>query len=219
MIEIDPQTRQFVTENFKKLQNPTRVIFFSGPTCQYCSAIKEILTTVQGMAPEGKVIFEEHNFEDEKELANKLGVDKYPATVIKAGAKKVYYYGIMSGYEFGSLIEDIIDLSTDDVHLEDETVKFLEKIKDDVRMQVFVTPTCPYCPRTVRLAHKFAMINPKIIADMVEAIEFPDLSNKYMVSGVPKTILTVNGKDIDSLVGAAPEPYFLDFLRKNIKVD
>ncbi len=219
MIEIDPQTRQFVEDSFKKLENPVRIIFFRGPNCQYCDAIKEILTTVQGLAPEGKVLFEEHDYENEKELAKSLKVDKYPATVLKAGEKKVYFYGIMSGYEFGSLIEDILDLSTDNVHLEDETIKFLEKVKDDVRMQVFVTPTCPYCPRAVRLAHKFAMINPRIQADMVEAIEFPDLSNKYMVSGVPKTILTVNGKDVDSLVGAAPEPYFLDFLKKNIKVE
>ncbi len=218
MIEIDPQTKQFVENSFKNLNNPVKMIFFKGQNCQYCDAIKEILTTVQGLAPEGKILYEEHSFEDENDLAKQLNVDKAPATVLKAGEKKVYFYGVMSGYEFGSLIEDIVDLSTDEVKLEDETIKFLEKIKDDVRMQVFVTPTCPYCPRAVRMAHKFAMINPKIRADMVEAIEFQELSNQYMVSGVPKTVLTVNGEDVDSLVGAAPEPYFLDFLKKNIKV-
>ncbi len=217
MIEIDPQTREYVKNEFQKLKDPVRIVFFSGPNCQYCDAIKEILTTVQGIAEEGKVLFEEHNFEEEKELANTLKVDKYPATVLKSGNKMVYFYGIMSGYEFGSLIEDIVDLSTGDVKLEEETIQFVDKIKDDVRMQVFVTPTCPYCPRAVRLAHKLGMINPKIRADMVEAIEFPELSNQYMVSGVPKTVLTVNGEDVDSLVGAAPEPYFLDFLKKNIK--
>ncbi len=219
MIEIDPQTREYVKTEFQKLKDPVKIVFFRGPNCQYCDAIKEILTTVQGMADREKILFEEHDFENEKDLAKSLKVDKYPATVLKAGNKMVYFYGIMSGYEFGSLIEDIVDLSTGDVKLEEETIQFLDKIKDDVRMQVFVTPTCPYCPRAVRLAHKFAMINPKIQADMVEAIEFPELSNQYMVSGVPKTILTVNGEDVDSLVGAAPEPYFLEFMKKNIKVE
>ncbi len=217
MIELDPQTREYIKKEFSKLQNPVKIIFFGGDNCQYCHEIKEILNTVKSLAPEGKIIMEEHDFEKERELAESLGVDKYPATVLKAGTKKVYFYGIMSGYEFGSLVEDIIDLSTDEIQLDPETIKFAEKINRDVRLQVFVTPTCPYCPRAVRLAHKLAMVNPKIRADMVEAIEFPDLSNKYMVSGVPKTILTVDGEDVDSIVGAVPEPHFLEWLKKNIR--
>ena len=38
--------------------------------------------------------------------------------------------------------------------------------------------------------------------DMVEAIEFPHLSNKYQVHGVPRTVIN---EDVH-LEGAAPEP-------------
>jgi glutaredoxin len=69
-------------------------------------------------------------------------------------------------------------------------------------MQVFVTPTCPYCPQAVVLAHQFAMESDLVSAEMVEATEFPALSKRFNVSGVPQT--TINeGKG--TLIGAAPE--------------
>ena len=79
------------------------------------------------------------------------------------------------------------------------------RITEPVHFQVFVTPTCPYCPQAVRLAHKFAMESELITADMVEAVEFPQLANKYAVHGVPRTIIneTVHQE------GAAPEPLML----------
>ena len=41
-------------------------------------------------------------------------------------------------------------------------------------MQVFVTPTCPYCPAAVRMAHSLAIASDRVTADMVESIEFPN---------------------------------------------
>lgn len=58
----------------------------------------------------------------------------------------------------------------------------------------------------MRLAHKFAMENDLIRADMVEATEFPYLVNKYRVMGVPLTV--VNEKTF--IEGARPEARFAD---------
>jgi hypothetical protein len=54
----------------------------------------------------------------------------------------------------------------------------------------------------VRLAHKMAIESPQIRADMVEAIEFPHLSGKYHVHGVPRTVINENVHQ----EGAVPEP-------------
>ena len=66
---------------------------------------------------------------------------------------------------------------------------------------VFVTPTCPHCPRAVTLAHRMAVESPLIRATCVEATEFLDLSQRYQVTGVPKTV--VNGTI--EMLGALPE--------------
>ena len=51
----------------------------------------------------------------------------------------------------------------------------------------------------------FAMENELVRADMVEAIEFPHLANKYEVYGVPRTVIN----DKIHQEGAVPEPVLL----------
>jgi glutaredoxin len=77
-------------------------------------------------------------------------------------------------------------------------------------MQVFVTPTCPYCPRAVILAHHMALVSDKVTADMVEAQEFPEMAQKYKVMGVPRTV--INEKHHQE--GAAPERMIIQLLQK-----
>jgi glutaredoxin len=86
-----------------------------------------------------------------------------------------------------------------------KTREAIAEITDPLHLQVFVTPTCPYCTQAVRLAHKFAIESEHIRGDMVEAIEFPYLSNKFHVHGVPRTVIneTVHQE------GAVPEPLML----------
>ena len=72
-------------------------------------------------------------------------------------------------------------------------------------IKVFVTPTCPHCPRAVTLAHRMAVESPNISATCVEASEFHDLSRQYRVTGVPKTVAS-GGAEI---LGALPEEEFV----------
>ena len=60
------------------------------------------------------------------------------------------------------------------------------------------------------LAHHMAIASDMVTADMVEAIEFPHLSQKYSVMGVPRSVIneTVHQE------GAAPEPMFLEKMKE-----
>ena len=51
-----------------------------------------------------------------------------------------------------------------------------------------------------------ALESPLIQAEMVEAMEFPELSHRHSVSGVPQT--TIND-GAGAVVGAVPEDYLL----------
>lgn len=52
------------------------------------------------------------------------------------------------------------------------------------------------------LAHQMALESPLVQAEMVEATEFPEFSNRHNVSGVPQTTIN-DGKG--NVVGAVPE--------------
>ena len=54
-----------------------------------------------------------------------------------------------------------------------------------------------------------AQLNARITADVIEANEFPELSQRFQVMGVPKTV--VNG--LQELVGAQPEARVLAAIR------
>lgn len=51
-----------------------------------------------------------------------------------------------------------------------------------------------------------AFANPNITADAVDAQEFFDLSRRYRVTGVPKTIVN----DTIEILGGLPEPDFIE---------
>jgi predicted DsbA family dithiol-disulfide isomerase len=51
-----------------------------------------------------------------------------------------------------------------------------------------------------------AFANPNITAVAVEATEFPDLSRKYQVTGVPKTVVN----DEIEILGALPQDAFIE---------
>jgi alkyl hydroperoxide reductase subunit AhpF len=81
-----------------------------------------------------------------------MSVDKIPAIILnnsddgradagQSEGSRVRYYGIPAGYEFSSLIEDIIDLSRNQTELSAETKEALQELEEDLHIQVFVTPT------------------------------------------------------------------------------
>ena len=137
-------------------------------------------------------------------------MDKIPAIVV-VGAKDygVRFYGIPSGYEFTSVLDGIKTVAAGQVELMPETLAFLEELEEPLHLQVFITPTCPYCPLAVMLAHHLAIASDKVTADMVEAIEFPHLAQKYSVMGVPRSVIN----ETVHVEGAAPEPMLLERLK------
>jgi predicted DsbA family dithiol-disulfide isomerase len=64
-----------------------------------------------------------------------------------------------------------------------------------------------------RLAHKLAIASERVTADVIEAIEFPHLAQKYQVMGVPKTVVN----ERHEVVGAVPEARFLATLKQAVE--
>jgi predicted DsbA family dithiol-disulfide isomerase len=60
------------------------------------------------------------------------------------------------------------------------------------------------------LAHKLAIENEHITADVVEVSEFIDIAQRYQVRGVPKTVVN----ERIEIMGAVPEPRFIQEVLK-----
>ena len=116
------------------------------------------------------------------------------------------FLGAPAGYEFMSLVEALILAGTGESGLTAESRALVAAhVTTPTEILVFVTPSCPHCPRAVTLAHRMAVESPLIRATCVEATEFMDLAQRYQVTGVPKTV--VNGTI--EMLGALPESAFV----------
>jgi alkyl hydroperoxide reductase subunit AhpF len=90
-----------------------------------------------------KLTAEAYNFVLDKEKVGAMGIGRIPAIAV-LGAEKDYgirLYGMPTGYEFGSLIDAILDVSSGDSGLLPETREALQAITRPVHIQVFSTPT------------------------------------------------------------------------------
>ncbi len=189
-----------------ELVEPVTIVYFGQEmACQFCRETQAILEEVAGLSD--RIELQLNNFVVDKARAESLGVDKIPATVILGGGKDygVRFYGIPSGYEFTSLVQAILTVSKGEADFSPTGQELIAKIDKPVHIQVFITPTCPYCPQAVHMAHALAVASDQVTAEMVESVEFPHLANRYGVQTVPKTVIN----ETTFQDGAAPEPLFL----------
>ncbi len=213
---IDEKLSREISGQLSVITKEVKLIMFTQEIeCMYCRETRTLLEEL--VQTSDKLKLEVYNFVIDKDKAEQYGIDKIPAIVITEGDKDfgIRYFGIPSGYEFASLLEDIKMVGTGEVDLPEDLIERVKSINKDVHLQVYVTPTCPYCPRAVIAAHKFAYLNPKIKSDMVEATEFPHLARKYNVMGVPRTIIN----ETDFIEGAVPEEMLLDKIYENIGIE
>lgn len=204
---IDDKLKTELQGMFSVLTRKVKIVLFTQELeCQYCRETRQLLSELSEVTDKFELSIK--NFVNDKEEADKYGVDKIPATVLLDENGKDYgikFYGIPSGYEFSSLLEGLKLLGTGKTAFPEELENQIKAIDKNVHMQVFVTPTCPYCPQAVVTAHKFSYLNEKIKGEMVEATEFPHLSQKYNVRGVPRTVIN----ESTYVEGAAPEAMVL----------
>ncbi|GBD90074.1 NADH dehydrogenase [bacterium BMS3Abin04] len=205
---FEENIKEDVKKHLSVLNKKVKIINFTQEIeCQFCRETRQLVTEMSELS--NNLDLEVYNFVTDKEVAEKYNVDKIPAIILLDENDVDYgikFYGIPSGYEFSSLLEDLLMLGTGNSKLPANVENRVKQIDSPVHIQVFVTPTCSYCPRAVLTAHRFAFVNKNIKADMVEATEFPHLANRYSVRGVPRSIINEN----DFIEGAVPDNMFLD---------
>jgi glutaredoxin-like protein len=179
------------------------------PTCQDTETILKELDQLSD-----RLIVTFLNPETDREEAEMDGVDVAPVIVVSDGShSRIKFMGTPSGYEFSSLLTVIVDAGGEEEPLAAESVEFLDGLEEDLKVQVFVTPTCPHCPSAAVLACRMARYSDKVAAEVIEANEFGELSRRFRVQGVPRTV--INGKFFAE--GALPESMVVSALKAGLE--
>ncbi|MFO8058955.1 MAG: thioredoxin family protein [bacterium] len=190
MSVIDKKQKKQLKELFEKVQRDVNVLLFTQEfECRHCKTTREMLEEVSELSE--RIKLEVLDFVNDASEAEKYGIDRIPAIVIKDDKDYgIRFFGVPAGYEFTTLIEDILMVAKGDPGLSKDALEEAAQINEKVNLEVFISPTCPVCPNMVKAAHKLAMASDNVTAAMVEATEFPHLIQKYDVQGVPHTMIT-----------------------------
>lgn len=107
----------------------------------FAEQTRQILEELASLSP--KLHVELHDIAQEKELAQQYKIERSPTTLLFNGDAdgRIRFIGVPSGYEFATLIADIIDVSKGTNSLSEETRAALAEVTTPVHIQVFVTPT------------------------------------------------------------------------------
>ncbi|HOJ89144.1 MAG TPA: thioredoxin family protein [Pseudothermotoga sp.] len=203
----------------EQLKDPVKILIFvdDKSECEYCDLTEQVLQELSSI--DSKLEMYVYHVKRDKQIVDQYKIGMAPAIVLldkEGNDSRIRFYGIPSGHEFSSLIQDIISVSTGKPSFFNaEQIEKIRSIDSPVRIKVFVTPTCPYCPKAVLMAHSAALVNSNIIAEMIEANEFPEMSMNYGVSSVPHTFIN----DKHDFVGAYPENAFIQELFKAVGDD
>ena len=208
MALLSEQDRQTVRGHLAVIEEPVRLLLFTQTIGAPETALiaRQVLDEIVSL--NDLLTLEEVNFVLEQDRALKYGIGQIPAIVLLKGTQdtRIRFLGAPAGYEFMSLIEAVILAGTNDSGLTPDSRALVARhVTAPLEIQVFVTPTCPHCPRAVTLAHRLAIESPFIRASCVEATEFMELSRKFRVTGVPKTVVN----ESIEILGALPEDQFV----------
>jgi glutaredoxin-like protein len=211
MASISDADRQALVQALSGLPNQVTLRLF-GQTigCDMCEEVRQLLKAI--VASSDKVVLEELNVVLDREQASTYGFDRAPSLALATDRETgIQFIGAPLGYEVGSLVEAIRIASRGDSGLSEASRALVASVSQPIHIQVFVTPTCPHCPRAVTLAHRMALESPNITAACIDATEFPDLVRQFRVTGVPKTVALIGNAESAAveILGAVPEAEFV----------
>jgi thioredoxin reductase (NADPH) len=201
---ITEDIRKMLGDTFKALKDEVAIEVFTrkDDNDAFNDATMSLIKALAEINPKIKPSF--NTLGDE--LSRKRMISRSPTILLAPDKYSIRYTGSPLGEEGRSFIVAIIMASTSSVVLSQESLK---RMKEPRSVQVFVSPTCPYCPQEVIYAVSAAVARPDLVkAEIIEIFENQDLAEEKGIVSVPQTF--ING--ILTSPGVEPEEFFIESL-------
>jgi thioredoxin reductase (NADPH) len=205
---IPEEVKTVIKETFfKELKDDVSLEVYTrdGVNDKFNEAAVTLIMALAGLSDKIKVSF--HKVGDERSV--KRNVHRSPTVLIAPDKYQLRYTGAPLGEEGRSLLVAILMASTGNSILTAPTMDKIGGLKEKRDIQVFVSPTCPYCPQQALSAFSAAIVKPDLVsAEVIEIYENQDLAENLGSLSVPQTF--ING--IFTGMGLQPEEFFAESL-------
>ncbi len=204
---VTAELRKTLQELLSGMQNEVIVEVFTqaGTNDHYNEATTELIRTLAELSPRIRASY--HSLGSEQ--ATVRNVTRSPSVLLAPDRCRIRFTGSPLGEEGRSFLMTLIMLSTGSVVLSPKSVERLVSLQEQRAVEVFVSPTCPYCPQQVLYAVCSAIARPDLVSvDIIEIFEHQDIAAARGVQSVPQTFM--NGVLVAQ--GAEPEEFFIESL-------
>ncbi len=206
--QLPDEVKKVIQETFfKELKENVVIEVYVKPGVndQFSEAAVSLIKALSVLSDKLKVSF----YKVGSEQSIKRNVHRAPTVLVAPDIYQLRYTGAPLGEESRSLLLAIMMASTGKSVLTAQAMERIAGLKEKRDIQVFVSPTCPYCPQQALTAFSAAIVKPDLIsAEIVEIYENQDLAESLGSLSVPQTFInnTFTG------MGLQPEEFFVESL-------
>ena len=147
---LNDSDREFIINRFEnELVDEVNLTLFSqsnlgglvvpGRECETCAPTEQLLKEVSQTSD--LINFKKLDIQNDAEEAERCGISRIPSFLVSKGEEtNIRYLGIPAGTEFPVLMEALVNVSSRETKLTEETKDFLQTLTDEVLIKTFVTP-------------------------------------------------------------------------------
>ena len=147
---LNDSDREFVRNRFEnELVNEVNLILFTqsdlgglvvpGRECETCAPTEQLLKEVSETSD--LIKFKKLDIQKDAEEAARCGISRITSFLVsREDETNIRYLGIPAGTEFPVLMEALVNVSSGEPKLAEETKAFLQTLTDEVLIKTFVTP-------------------------------------------------------------------------------
>lgn len=147
---LNDSDREFVRNRFEnELVNEVNLTLFTqsdlgglvvpGRECETCAPTEQLLKEVSETSD--LINFKKLDIQKDAEEAARCGISRIPSFLVsREDETNIRYLGIPAGTEFPVLMEALVNVSSGEPKLAEETKAFLQTLTDQVLIKTFVTP-------------------------------------------------------------------------------
>lgn len=201
---LPENNRKQLTDLFAELVHPVNIHVFTLPGAGdvFNDFLERFARDLARLSD--KILAHYHTIGDE--MSQSRGVTHSPTLLVEPELYSIGFLGAPLGEEGRSFVEAVLMASKRDSGLSPASRDILADLEEPRLVQVFVSPTCPYCPPQVVNAFRAAVERPGLVeAWCVETSQAPGLAEQNKVGSVPHTLFA--GKL--AVVGQEPEARFM----------
>ncbi|MGL5203130.1 FAD-dependent oxidoreductase [Cetobacterium sp.] len=144
-----------------------------------------------------KITLKIYKEKENPELEKMIKLENYPTIAIidsENNFRGVKFSGLPSGHELNSFILALYNIAGPGQEISADLKTKINSVNKQVNLKIAVSLSCSLCPEVVTGAHRLAIENSNITAEMIDIFAFPALKERFNLMGVPALI--INDKDV-----------------------